>query len=405
MNNGWIKIWLKRLAPTLVLLVAVLGVIGISTIPRKHEKVQAKPPPPVPVEVLKIVPITADNAGPQADLLRDSFELLGRVQPNRVVDVSAEVAAKVEALPKEKGQTVKKGDLLVELNTDLLKADLDREAAEVRFAQSEMDRVQALQQRGAATANEVDTARTRLEVSQAELATAQAHMQRSRIFAPFDGMIDQRFVEVGAYLQVGMPVARIVDSSIAKVAVDVPERDIQFVRLGQKQQIVVETSGSISGTRPIVLEGTVTYVSKIADPQTHSTRIEISVPNVNGHLRAGQMVNVRLTRQMLSRLVMVPLRSVIPLEEGKQVFVVEKIQKQDQSVTGQAVARNVELGIIRGESVQVLSGLDEGDMLIVEGNRYVGQGQSVDVVNGGSIPSLTPESFNSTDAPSPSDRN
>ncbi len=119
------------------------------------------------------------------------------------------------------------------------------------------------------------------------------------------------------------------------------------------------------------LTGQITYISALADQGTRTTRIEVLVDNHEHRLRSGQIVRARLTRRVLRDALLIPLAAVIPLEKGYSVYVVRD---------GQAELRQVELGLLKGRDVQVLSGLAPGDELIVSGHRYVGPGQKVKVV-------------------------
>lgn len=360
--------WLRRhYVGMLILVIAFGGVYAVSQIPKKSDDLKVLPIPAVTVTLQRIDPITSASTPELAQQLRDTFDVPAVVAPNRIVPVSAEVAARVEQLPREKGQSVKAGELLVELNTDLLKADVDRVTAQSQFAGNELKRVRELKDKGAATQNEVDNLKTVQDVSLAELKSAQAKLDRAKIFAPVDGLLDDRPVEKGQYVSPGNLVARIVDTSIVKVMVDVPERDIAYFRIGQEQEILF-SKGDISSGLQDRKVGKITYVGALANEQTHTTRIEVSIPNPDGQLRSGQMVTARLTRQILDQLIVIPLEAVIPLEEGKVVYVAQNDVAQQ---------RTIQLGTIKGSGVQVLSGLNKGDRLIVSGQRYVTTGQKI----------------------------
>ena len=117
---------------------------------------------------------------------------------------------------------------------------------------------------------------------------------------------------------------------------------------------------------------TINVKSELADEHTRTSRLEITVDNRERLLRSGQIVRARLTRRVLNDVIMIPLGSVIPLERGRVVYVVEG---------GQAQRRLVELGFIKGRSVQILAGVEAGDLLIVAGHRFVGPGQPVTIVS------------------------
>jgi membrane fusion protein (multidrug efflux system) len=184
--------------------------------------------------------------------------------------------------------------------------------------------------------------------------------------APIAGVLNRVAVEKGEYVQEGTLVAEIVDIDTAKVVVYVPERDVQYVENGAETQVFADVAGQEEA-----LTGVITYMSELADIQTRATRLEISVENRRRLLRSGQIVRAKLTRRVLTDVIMIPLAAVIPLEDAQAVYVVE---------AGEAERRDVELGLIRGRRIQVLSGLEPGDRLIVLGHRFVGPGQPVQVV-------------------------
>jgi membrane fusion protein (multidrug efflux system) len=121
-----------------------------------------------------------------------------------------------------------------------------------------------------------------------------------------------------------------------------------------------------------VLTGEMIFISELADPQTRSTRVEIALENKERLLRSGQIVQVRLTRRMLKDAILIPLLAVIPMEDGKAVYVVNSTE---------AKRYDVELGVIKGDRVQVKSGLKPGDRLITSGHRFVAPGQTVQIVS------------------------
>ena len=170
-----------------------------------------------------------------------------------------------------------------------------------------------------------------------------------------------------------MPVATIVDVETVKVVVDVPERDVHYLAVGQadKPDILV---GSREGRR---LTGEITYISEVADNLARTTRVEISVSNARDEkgrrpLRSGQIVKVVLTREVLDQAILIPLSSVIPLEDEHRVYIVNDSQAHE---------RTVKLGFYRGNQVQVIGGdLAEGEKLIIRGQRYVAPNQTVRVV-------------------------
>jgi membrane fusion protein (multidrug efflux system) len=293
------------------------------------------------------------------------------VEPNRIVTVSAEGDGRIEWIGPKEGDIVRAGDPLMRLNTDLLQAQFDRADAQVKFNQTEFDRIKGLVEKGAATAKEYDSATAQLAINKALLEECRVRLARAQIAAPMTGVLNELPVEVGEYVTM-MPLttlAKIVDVDTVKVVVEVPERDVAFLSAGQQAEVLVDTRDG-----PVALTGTTTFISQVADSRTCSTRVEITLPNHERLLRSGQIVHVRLLRQTLKDAILIPLLAVIPMEDGRAVYVVEE---------GKAQRRNVELGIIKGDRIQIRSGLKPGDKLIVAGHRFVAPGQNVEIVSEG----------------------
>jgi RND family efflux transporter MFP subunit len=250
--------------------------------------------------------------------VRDSVSLPAVLEADRVVTVSAEVAGRVERLSAREGAACRAGETLLELNTDLLRADADRAAAQHKLAVATYARTKQLFDGGAARREQMDTAEAARDAAKAALDAARARLARATILAPGEGVLDELLVEKGEYVGPGTPVARIVDSARVKAAVMVPENDIQFVSAGKPAEVVIRIRD-----RRRTFAGTVTYVGRLADRRTRATRVEVTVENSEGLLRAGLIAAVRLQRRVLSDVVMVPLGAVIPTEKGHVVYVVE----------------------------------------------------------------------------------
>lgn len=338
--------------------VAIIALFVLAYMPSPKQDVAPSEAPPVNVTVL---PVTAEPKLP------DTFDLPAVVEPNQIVTVAAEVAGRVERVGPREGALVQGGDLLMQLNTDLLQAEFERAQAQAKNAQTEFERQQGLVQGGAAPTRELDQAATQLAVNQASLQEVRARLQRARIIAPASGVLNDLPVEQGEYVQPGDPVAEIVQTDIVKVAVNIPERDVAFFSPGQTVAILADIKG-----RQQSFEGTITFISSVADQRTRSTRMEITLPNQDGLLHSGQIVRARLTRRVLEDAIVIPLLAVIPMEQGYTVYVVE---------SSKAERREVQLGIIKGDHIQVVEGLTPGDQLIVSGHRFVAPGQNVRVVS------------------------
>ena len=373
---------------------AILAMAGgavaiVAILSGRDRQVPPKPPAPVNVEVLDIEPLAHTD---------EEFPLPGQVEVSRVVNVSAEVAGRIEKIHLSEGRPCTRSKPLIQLNTDILAAEMRRDKATAAFAQRELGRVLELQARGVASTTEVDQARSQAEASKAAFDLAQAKLNRATILVPINGVLNRVPVEVGEYVTPGVRVAEIVEIDTVKVVVSVPEPIIHLVHLGDRHPVILDLRGNRKRT------GEVTYIGELADLKTRTTRVELTIANpprtpdgerAAREFRSGQIVKVRLKLRTLQDAIMVPLRAVIPLEEGRVVYVVEG---------DQAKRRKVKLGLIKdlgGQAakglkdadgqidkglkdvyVQITKGLKAGDRLIVKGQQLVGPDQQVHIVQG-----------------------
>lgn len=356
---------LRRNAVKAIIILAAIAVLtAIMKMPADNGQAPATEAPPVNVKVMTV------KAEPQ---LADTFELPAVVEPNRIVIISSEVSGRIERIGPDEGSKVHAGDLLVQLNTDLILPEFESAEAQFERDQIEFDRITNLAKENAATQRELDNATSQLAISKARFKGIRARLERTRILAPTTGVLNDLLVEEGEYVNPGDPAARIVETDTVKAVVEIPERDVAFLAVGDKAKISIDTNGQTENTNDQTepLTGIITFISELADSKTRTTRTEITLDNRERLLHSGQIVQVTLTRRIIKDAIMIPLLAVIPMENGKAVYVVN---------SSQAKRSEVKIGIIKGEQVRIISGLEPGDKLIVAGHRFVAPGQKVNIV-------------------------
>ena len=346
----------KILITTLVISLAVACVYSISRLPGEEEEVAVSKEVIINVEVEEIVPLPS---------VPDYLDLPGTAQPGRIVKVPAELGGKIVSLPAREGDLVRKGDVILKLDDSILSAEVARARAQTDFDKKSLERTSMLLEKGVAAHNSLDEIESRYAVNSAALKMAETNLAKTVVYSPYTGILNDLPVEQGEYVQEGATVAEIVEIDTLKIEVQIPEKEVEFVRMGSGMNVYSSTSAKQLCT------GTVTYLSEVSDPGTRTVKAEVSIDNSNRVLRSGQIVKVRLNRRSLRNAVMIPLASVIPLEEGKVVYV---------AAAGKAERREVELGVIKGTEVHILNGLEGGEKLIVKGHRNVGPGQKINIV-------------------------
>lgn len=351
--------WFRFFVSLAIILAAGIVVYLVARMPAPDKEV-----PPEEVVVVNVEAMTVEPVASMPDLLL----LPGVIEPRLVVDVPVEERGRIDAVLVEEGESVQEGQILFRLDDTLQKAQLEQTKAQAAFDERMFGRSTELLERGVVRKSEVDELEARMLVSRANLEVARTNLARTVVKAPLTGVLNSRVRDRGEYVSPGDTVAQIVDVSRVKVGIEIPERDVRYVRMGQPVAIEVDALGGSEFT------GQITYISELANASTRTTPIEITLDNSAGRLHSGMIVRSRISRQVLHNVIMIPLDSVIPLEDGRIVYVVEQ---------GHARKRAVQLGMIRGSEVRVLEGLSRGDRLIIKGHRQVGPDQQVNIQNAG----------------------
>jgi len=350
---------MKRTMISLAVCIAILsggaGIIAWSVASHQQAAQQEDPIPPERRVSVLTAPV-------ERTLVEDHLTVTGTVLPWLDVTISSESRGSIEWRQVEEGQTVRKGDTLLRVDTDLIRARLDQVKAEATLAQQEYDRAQSLSQRGVSAARDLDSAVARLNVAQANLRSLQIELEKSVVTAPFDGVIDTLFHEEQEFIDVGAPVVRLVQTENVKIVVGVPERDISYFAVDDGVHVRID---ALPGEQ---LEGVIHRIATTADMSTHTFTTEVALPNPDGRIRPGMIARASFIRKAYPDSILAPIFSTFLLEDQRYVFVV---------VNGKARLRPVESGIVQGGYVQILNGLDTGDALIVRGQYEVQDGDPV----------------------------
>ncbi|MFW5840874.1 MAG: efflux RND transporter periplasmic adaptor subunit [Planctomycetota bacterium] len=368
----------KHLVAIIIIALAVLASTLIALmLPKRDQVADAAAAAPIPVETELIRPL---------ERIEDSFQLKGVAQPWREVNVRAELSEQVVQLgrneqadrPLRKGDPVEKGQLLVQLRTDRLQAAVDRAEAQLGFDRTQLQSIRELAAENAATPKDVEDASRRVEISQADLRTARANLQRATIEAPIDGTLNW-LIEPGEQVQPNVLVAEIVDNSATKIELYIPEQDIAYFEEGQVHQ-VVDWPGKEPEDKPI--DAQITFLAEKAEPGVHSTEVELMLDDTRGRrVRNGHIVTVRLARQVKTDVIMIPLTAVVPGEgDLHYVHVAEagKAVRKPLQINLRMIQDVNRSGKFDGQDrVQVVRGLVALERLVTEGTRGLSDGQPI----------------------------
>ena len=326
------------------LAVAILVAAGLLVPRLKSSQGDAGPAAPTQVE-----PLTVDVLDVAPHRIVERFSTIGTIQADERVEIRSEISGVLERILFEEGSRVGKGQGLVELDDVELTAERDRARHRLELARLRESRQQDLLAQGLTSQEDYDLALSQLNVLQAELRLAQAQLDKTRIKAPFSGVIGLRAVSPGAAITPQTRIATLQKLEPVKIEFSVPENYAGRIRAGDSVTFAVRGS---SGR----YVGQVYAVEPNVDSETRSLRVRARCSNPEGVLLPGAFADVELAINAIDDALTVPSLAVIPELGSKKVFVIED---------GRAAPRLVETGVRTDTEVQVTRGLEVGDRVIV----------------------------------------
>ena len=298
------------------------------------------------------------------------IRVTGEVEALNDITISAEESGRIVRFLASKGQRVRQGEEIAKLEDDFLKAQVGEARAAAQLAQEEWERQRQLWEEDSVGTELMYLQRKyQAEIAAARLDQLTSRLERTVIRSPIDGVFDDNFLELGEMAAPGAPVVRVVATDRVKVTAGVPERYARSVQRGDSVLVTFD----IFPDREFA--GRVDYVGASVDPSSRTFPIEILLNNPEGIMKPAMVANVRVQRDRLSDVLVVPQHVVLRSAEGYKVFV---ITPGDQPI---AEARSVVLGPSSGNEVIIESGLEVGDLLITVGQQLVDDGTHVRVVN------------------------
>jgi membrane fusion protein, multidrug efflux system len=324
-----------------------------------------------------------------------TMSAIGTVAAVRGVAVSNEAPGVVTAIRFESGQVVRAGQVLVELDTSVERAQLESAEARRSLAELGAGRTRKLAERQAVSQAQVDTDEAQLKTSSADFGALKAQIERKTVRAPFAGRLGIRNVNLGQYLNPGTPIT--VLESLGSVFVDfaLPQQTLAAVRVGTPVRVVLGGAGAGPGaggaSAGLELAGTIGAVDPTIDAVTRSIKLRASIPNKQEKLRPGMYVQVTVVRDEKVHVVIAPLTAVVHAPYGDSVFVVEDKAGPDGAPGKFARQQFVRLGVARGDFVAIADGVKAGQELVTAGAFKLRNGTRVLINNDVKpTPSVTP---------------
>lgn len=305
------------------------------------------------------------------------------------VTVSTDEPGIVQKINFESGQTVKVGDLLVQLEVSQEEAQLRSAEAQMRLAGANLARQQNLLKGRVSSQADYDTAQAQYDQAVAKVEEVKALINKKTIRAPFSGVLGIRAVNLGQYLQSGAPVAPLQSLDPIYVNFWLPQQNLGQIAAGQTVQVRAD------GLPNVQFEGKINAVDAIVDEATRNVRVQATLPNPQGLLRPGMFVNTELPLASKSSHIVLPATAIQYAPYGDMVYVIQEIKGPDGKQYRGVQQRVVKVGESRGDRVAILSGINPGEEVVTSGVFKLRPGIHVQVNN--SIEPANSESPNPED--------
>ncbi len=309
--------------------------------------------PPVKVEVQFI----------QKGVHAENLYAIGVLRARQSVDIVSEVAGRVMNVPYKEGERVAKGTVLVHLEARTQEALLKQAQAKYALAKQQYIRKQQLFERGVGSASERDDAKALCAVAEADVALAEAQLEKMTLRAPFDGVVGLDVLSVGGYIQPAQVLLTLHNPDLLQVDFELPEQWMPTLTLNQSIQLQI----------PAVkqrVEARIQRIEPYVDPRTQTFKVRAEIPNADHTLKAGLFTKITIPLQAHSGIT-IPLYALQQEEGHYYVY---------QIVQGLAQKKNIRVGWKGHSWVEVLEGLQEGDQIVIHGALKLSPGRAVQVV-------------------------
>jgi membrane fusion protein, multidrug efflux system len=361
---------MRSFLPILLAMVLVSGAVGCNG----RSVAKEKETPLVAVQVMTIVPRSI------AQVLNYDADVQGELE----IKVFPLVSERILSLPVDEGDKVKKGQLLAVLRADALSegvrsaiASVDAARADQNSIKDELNRSEKLLAKNIVSRAQVDQLQSRYLVAEAQVRRLEAMASQAStahgnalVRSPIDGLVGRRFLSRGDLASPAIPILTVVRMEKVELQVEVPEKSLAVIREGMNAQIHVARYGQ----RPFV--GQVTLIAPMIDRQTRTARVKVAVENTQHELMPGMLAQVSFEVQRHDNAIVVPYSSLI-METGAgegvayRGFVIQE---------NKAKQRRVKIGIVEGSRVEVVQGLQPGELFVTKGQHLLDENREVSIV-------------------------
>jgi RND family efflux transporter MFP subunit len=338
-------------------------------------------------------PMTVELTPASRGAMSEVVTVVGNLEGQAQVDVTSKVSGRLQDVLVRIGDRVTRGQKLAtvedreiqeqvrqaEASFDVSRAAVRQREADLKFADTNLERSKSLFQRQLlprqsmddaearqlSAAAQLDLARAQYEQARARLDELKITLSNTEVRSPVNGFVGRRLLDSGAYVSPNTPVVSVVDIDRVRLVANIVEKDLRRVRVGSTAEVEVD---AFPGE---VFTGSVARVAPVLDPATRTAQMEVEVPNGSFRLKPGMYSRVRLTVATKTDALTVPINAVVAIEGRRGVFTVQDGTRRSAKFTP------VQTGIEDGRRVEIVEGLSDGTRIVTAGAAALRDGDPV----------------------------
>jgi len=313
----------------------------------------------LPVEIMEMSP----------DFFARYFEITGVMEALQDAYISPEINGQIQKINVDRGSRVKKGDLILKLNTDVTEKSMEEIETSLELAKRIFTKQEELWEQNIGSELQYLEAKNAMESLEARLATLQKQLEMAYVRAPFSGIIDDIMVKEGELASPGLPLVHLVNLSGMRVSANVSEAYLNSVNKGDLVEL------RFPAYPGMVMEAAVTRLGEVIDPQTRTFTLEVELKNREEKLKPNMLTSVRIQDYKNDQALVVP--SHILRQDFNGTFLFRVAQADGAS---KAKKIYVKPGITVQDQTMITDGLLAGDMVITKGFNLVSEGTGVRII-------------------------
>lgn len=345
----------------LLAMVALIGVLGVtvndkkSALQAEQESAVKQERPPVNTVVMKTVPTTISSR----------LNLPGSIEAQTRLELTANIAGTVEEVMVIEGDSVQKGDILLQIESDDYRIAQERAQAAFKLAKANYERDKIVHSKKVIPTATLEARETAMQTAKADLDNAELMLARCTVKAPMDGVVRRLDANAGEFLSIGDPIGLLLEIDKVKAVIGIPESDITAVRQLDEVELTIQAidDQTVVGSRY--------FISSSPESAARLYRLELLIDNPDHRILPGMFVRADIIKQSRDNSLTIPFYSVISRNNEQYVFV---------ESDGIVEKRTIKTGIMEQWMVEVTQGLESGEHVVVEGHRDVEDGRKVKVV-------------------------